>query len=206
MYYCSYCDGKNEKAAEYCVHCGVELLAKDDYERKVENITEDIENSKSEAVSTVFALTILGALLAIVYINEVFSGAHFLYGIDFLLAFSIVLISNGILTRRAKSKERAKLAQIGYLYKSGASSATCTAKEAKEVAPDDTKASGTETSSKLKGEIRKSVSISMASKQKEAYDIYMYSPYHMTGIWVCEYCDTENAVTKEKCIVCGMLK
>lgn len=198
MYYCSYCDGKNEKTAEDCVHCGVELLAKDAYEGKVKDITADIENGKSEAVSTVLALTILGALLAIVFINEVYPGATFLYGIDFLLAISIILISNGILTRRAKSKERIRLAKIGYLYKSDTSSEDTTDVKWEDVVPD--------TGSKLKGEIRKSASISMAPKQKETHNIYIYTPYHMSKTWVCECCDTENALAKEKCIVCGMLK
>lgn len=210
MLYCGKCDGNNERSTRYCIHCGAEIISKEDfYDRKDYLEAERRSKLGGRVLLVLFIefLIIFGLGLLLNFLES--SGGlsveiEMIVGLVALVSPFLVIPCINSLSRR---KYDSAMNRYTYLYGMGVDKSVMLRPDAsgKSSVADSVKdGSTTAKTSGFKGDLHDKKPIAAkVSKVRTVHPIYK-PVTRMESKWKCVVCDTENNTTERSCIVCDM--
>lgn len=210
MLYCGKCDGNNEKSTRYCIHCGAEIISREDYYGR-KNYFEAERRSRLGGrvilIVLIEFLIILGLGLLLGFLEA--SGGlseeiEIVVGLAALVSPFLVILCINSLSRK---KYESAMNRYTYLYGMGVDKSVMLRPDASGTSSVADSGKGGSTSAKVsgfKGDLHDKKPIAAkVSKVRTVHPIYK-SVTRMESKWKCVVCDTENNTAERSCIVCNM--
>lgn len=210
MLYCGKCDGNNEKSTRFCIHCGAEIISKEDYYGRKDFFEAERRSRLGGRVLLIVLIEFLiilglGLLLGFLESSGGFSEEiEIVVGLVALVSPFLVIPCINSLSRR---KYDSAMNRYTYLYGMGVDKSEILRPDAAGKSPKAESVKGeaaTGKTSGFKGDLHgKKPIAAKVSKVRTVHPIYK-SVTRMESKWKCVVCDTENNTTERSCIVCDM--